>query len=444
MYRKQSHPTSFIPAFIRTFVAKLTINLMEFIYNAILRSWKQSLPLLSIILNAFSINNKFRKLIEGQKGLIEKIRTEITSERPIIWIHAASLGEFAVARPIINALKEKGECTIVVTFFSPTGYEALKKHHPHIDHVFYLPLDTPKNVCAFLDILRPQKAIFIISEYWINYLSELKKRGIPTYLISSIIPDNSTFFKWYAQMYRKSLDTFTHFMVLNERSVQNLNRLGHTNVTLTGDPLFDNAITIASTPWNNAIIDRFSRRGDLFIAGSVSDKKDVELVCSLANTYRDVPFVIVPHEINEESLNAIKSNLKGNVRCYSECTPETDFTDTQILIIDFLGALAYLYRYGKWAYIGGGFTPYLHSLIEATVYGLPIAFGPMIHRKVTASELMHLGVGTIVHTPKEIQKWFKKLHKNTPEMKRVKEIALTYTESNSGATATVLNLLKQI
>lgn len=413
-------------------IYNIILNIGEFIFTFIFK------------LNIIPPKSKFKKFIEGQNNLLANIQNEIPdSITNVIWIHASSLGEYGVARPIIKKLKEEKGYTIIVTFFSPTGYEALEHHHPNVDHVFYLPLDTSKNVYAFLDIIRPQKAIFIISEYWLNYLSELKKREIPTYLISAIIKDNAPFFKWYGNMFKKSLNTFTHFMVLNKKSESNLNKLGYFNVSLTGDPLFDNAIAVASTPWKDDIIEGFAGQRDLFIAGSISDKKDIDLICSLANKFRDIHFVIIPHEITEEMLNQIKCNLDGNTMYYSECDADTDFSSTQILIVDCLGVLAYLYRYGKWAYVGGGFTPYLHSIIEATVYGLPVAFGPMIHRKVTPHQLIELGIGNIVRSASDIQKWFETIKDNPDKIKEIKDIALNYTQNNSGATSVIVNLLEK-
>lgn len=418
---------------------------MNFIYNIVLATTEYTLILMAWLSAPFPLKGKFWKFTKARRNLLDTIQTEVDSKphQPLIWIHASSLGEYGVARPIIKELKKQGNCHIALTFFSPTGYSALKRYHPEVDYVLYLPLDTPKNARRFLDIIQPQKAIFIISEYWINYLAELKARHIPTYLISAIISPRAPFMRWYGKVYKKALDTFTHFMVLNESSAINLNLLGYNNLTITGDPLFDNAIAIASTQWHNPIMERFAAHGDVFIAGSISDKKDLSLISSLANRHKDTRFIIVPHEISEEILNEIKFSLDGYALCYSECDEHTDFTDTQTLIIDYLGDLAYLYRYGKWAYVGGGFTPYLHSIIEATVYGLPVAFGPVIHRKVTPNELINLNIGSIVHTEKELNVWFNLLKNNPSELKRIKAAAQSYTFQNSGATHQIIRLLTQ-
>lgn len=418
---------------------------MNKLYNIILINGKILFSILAKLSFLLATESKLKKFAKGQQGLIKKIQTEMNGCKddacPVIWLHASSLGEYGVARPIIKLMKQRGNSRIVLTFFSPTGYEALCDRHPEIDHLFYLPWDTPRNARRFIETIRPQKAIFIISEYWLNYLNELRCRKIPTFLISAVISREAPFFKWYGKLFRPSLQAFTHFLVLNSQSGENLQSLGYNNFSVTGDPLFDNAIAVASTPYGNPIVEKFACGKEVFIAGSVSDRKDMQLVCSLANRYRDVHFIIVPHEISEEILNDIKFNLEGYALCYSECNADTDFCDTQTLIIDFLGALPYLYRYGKWAYVGGGFTPYLHSIIEATVYGLPVAFGPMIHRKVTPNELIQLGIGRVVRTEKELMKWFEELRNEPQQLEQIKNTALDYSRKNSGATSNIIQIL---
>lgn len=418
---------------------------MNRLYNIILINGKILLSIIARLSFLLAPESKLKKFAKGQQGLVKLIQNEMAchkdSEVPVIWLHASSLGEYGVARPIIKRLRQQGKYRIVVTFFSPTGYEALNIHHPEIDHIFYLPLDTARNARTFIETVHPQKAIFIISEYWVNYLNELKARNIPTFLISAVISRNAPFFKWYGRLFRPSLQAFTHFLVLNRQSGENLQSLGYKNFSVTGDPLFDNAIAVASTPYQNPIVEKFACGKEVFIAGSVSDRKDMQLVCHLANRHRDVRFIIVPHEISEEILNDIKFNLEGYALCYSECDDNTDFSDTQTLIIDYLGALAFLYRYGKWAYVGGGFTPYLHSIIEATVYGLPVAFGPMIQRKVTPNELIELGIGRVVRSEKELDNWFESLKDAPRRLEQIKNTAQDYSRANSGATSNIIQIL---
>lgn len=391
---------------------------------------------------------KLKKFVEGQERLLQAIHEKMEDcSKKKVWLHVASLGEYAVARPIIRQMHSDNN-VIILTIFSPSAYEVLcesTKKDDEADYVFYLPWDTQENARQFLDINHPSKAIFIISEYWINYLRELERRHIPTYFVSSLIPNSSYLFKWYARPIRKAIPKYTEFMVLDEVSKKNLNKMGFNNVTVTGDPLFDNALNMAQIPFSNDIIERFcsTAKGGVLIAGSISDIKDLKIVSSYANSHRNIKCIFVPHEISEEKLNEIKYHLDGWAELYSDCTPETDFSKRQVLIIDFIGALSRIYRYGKWAYVGGGFTPYLHSVIEPIVYGLPVAFGPCIHRKVTPKQMIDLGIGKMVKSAKEFSSWMDYLASDEHEMMRIRQVATDYANRNSGATMRVVQTINE-
>lgn len=416
---------------------------MRKLYNIAVCAFEKMLSLYSMFLKG-GCRSKRSLFVKGRQNIIKEIEDDMLRAdrgKATVWIHASSLGEFAVARPIIRMLKHGGGCNVVVTFFSPTGYEALKAHHEEIDYLYYLPLDTMRNAKRFLDAVCPDKALFIISEYWFNYLSLLKERNIPTYLISALVNDRSPLFKWYGTIYRNAFKAYTHVFVLDAVSERNLRRLGIDNVTVSGDPLFDNAYAISRTPWSDDVVDRFSRNADVFVAGSISDDKDLSLVCRLANTHRDTRFILVPHEICEETLNLIKYKLDGHTLLYSECDGMTDFSSVQVLVIDFLGALSRLYRYARWAYVGGGFTPLLHSVIEATVYGVPVSFGPEIHRKVTPNQLIELGIGCKVTCFKELDDWFTELKHDKQRLERMKLIAADYVSRNINATEQIVETI---
>lgn len=418
---------------------------MNVIYNAAISLANALLPL-----TAGSGRNlkesKFRKFANGQKGIIRHIRETFDTNdgRPVLWIHAASLGEYGVARPLIRKIQSEGKYRTVQTFFSPSGYEAMKGRKNGPDQVFYLPLDTRHNVRDFLDIIRPAKAVFIISELWPNYLEELRKRNIPTYLISAVVTRNSSVFKWYGRTFRKCLKTFRAITVLNEESKKNLESVGYHQAIVTGDPLFDNVTAAAATGFSDPVIERFvlSAQGRVFMAGSTSDIKDTELVTGVANRNRDIKFLIVPHEITEESIREITSCLQGKALLYSQSAPSQDMHDTQTLIIDTVGMLAYLYRYARWAYVGGGFTPLLHNILEATVYGIPVSFGPMTERKTVPDELVRLGLGQKVRTVEELDRWLLGLKDNEDRLDRIRHDAQAYMDSKSGATDTIINILK--
>ena len=388
---------------------------------------------------------KAAKYVMGQQSLLEHIRMAMCEEagREVLWFHAASYGEYNVIRPVVRQFRS-AERRVVVTFFSPTGYEALTEENRRTheaDHVFYLPMDHPQGVRQFLDILQPCKAVFAVSEYWMNCLLALGERHIPTYFVSMLVDDDSYLKRWYCRPVRRALEAVTTFMVAGEASKRNLVLLGFSNVVVTGDPLFDNALRICREPYENTVISRFCQdTHDVFVAGSISDKKDLALVASLANANRGVRFIVVPHEISEEGLNKIVYEMEGNTRLYSECTPDTDFSCTQVLVIDFMGALSHIYRYGRWAYVGGGFTPYLHSVIEPVVYGIPVAFGPRIERKTSARQLISFGVGRVVSTKKELAAWFAGM-RDAGTLRAVRDRALRYVGDSTNVTDKIIRML---
>ncbi|MCR5819838.1 MAG: 3-deoxy-D-manno-octulosonic acid transferase [Bacteroidaceae bacterium] len=388
---------------------------------------------------------KLAKFIVGQAGVLslaEEGERADGGSNPVIWVHASSLGEFGIARPIIRLLKATGKYRIVVTFFSSTGIEALRYHHNDVDAVYYLPLDTPANVRRFMAAIRPSKAVFIKSEYWLNYLMWLREHQIPTYLVSALITRKAPFFKpVYGYLYRKALDTYSQILVLDDESRANLAEIGFDRVQVTGDPLFDNVITLAHTPYSNTVIENFVRGSKVFVAGSIHDKKDAKMVVKLANRHPDVRFIIVPHEISVDNVEAIMRRLKGQTLRYSESDATTSMEGVQNLIIDFLGSLAYIYRFGQWAYVGGGFTPYLHSIVEPTAYGLPVSFGPRVERKVTPLQLQALGVAEIVRTPNELDNWFCSLKDNVERLDEIRRLNLSYMTRNEGATKKIVEAI---
>ncbi len=417
------------------------------LYNAFMKAIeKLFLWLLHTKLShCLSEKNKILKFARGQENLIEKIRQETCScDGEIVWIHASSFGEFQVIRPIISQFKDKG-FTVLMTFFSPSGYEIMQnqmKQKAHLDYVYYLPWDTKSNAKTFLEAVNPQKAIFVISEYWLNYLEELKNRNIETYFISSVIHKDSYLLKWYCKPIRRVLKTVTCIMVTDEDSKSCLEKDGFKNVRVMGDPLFDNAINVAKMSYTNPVIERFCATSpNIFVVGSISERHDLELATSLANTHRDMKFIMVPHEICEENLNEIKFHLDGRTELYSDCTESTDFSHIQTLIIDFMGALAHIYRYGQFCYVGGGFTPYLHSVLEPVVYGIPISFGPKIHRKIAAQQMIRLGIGRKVSTKAEIGNWLVELKSNPKLRDETRRKASAYVSGHAGATQKIVSCI---
>ena len=388
--------------------------------------------------------NKKSKFILGQHDISHKVN-ETSFPDNTIWFHASSLGELAVLRPIIKKIRANGYHA-VLTFFSPTGVEATSGHlntrYEDADNIFYLPIDTKKNAHNFIEKVRPLLVVFAISEIWPNYLFELRRKNIPTFLVSAKINPSSALARWYGGIFRDAYKCFTYISCLDEKSSQILHKYNINNVSVTGDPLFDNAVVTSQKEYTNNIVERFCADSRVFIAGSIHDKNDLDMVSYVANKNRNDKFIFVPHEISEEILNAIKYHINGKCLLYSECDSNTDLNDVQVLVIDFLGALAQLYRYCDYAYVGGGFTPFLHSVIEATVFGLPVAFGPRIERKTTPLQLVQLGIGTIVKNGKELNNWYQSLRNDTNALEIIKDKAKLYTDHNTGATDSIIQMIK--
>lgn len=401
-------------------------------------------PFFTKVLGMYSKDSKAYKFVVGHARTAVKIHAGVRRDN-VVWTHVSSLGELAVVRPVIKELRIKYGKHVVLTFFSPTGYEAsvpyLGTSYADADEIYYMPIDTMANARWFIDSVNPQSVIFAISEIWPNYLDELRRRKIPTYLVSAKITRNSSICKPYGGLIRDSYMCFTHIACLNKESKEILLSHGVKNVSIIGDPLFDNAIAISNKEYENAVIQRFCEGNYVFIAGSIHDKKDLEMVSFLANANPNDKFIFVPHEIHEEILTQIKYKLVGACLLYSECDENTDFSDIQVLVIDFLGALSRIYRFCRYAYVGGGFTPYLHSVIEATVYGLPVAFGPRIERKVTPLQMVEMGIGKIVTNGRELDKWYKSLRQDDNSLEQIKLLAERYTSQNAGATRSIIDMV---
>lgn len=390
---------------------------------------------------------KFPRFVRGRCGLLRRVEADMSAaraagdDRPVVWFHSASLGEFQIARPLIKALKERGDCRVVMTFFSPSGYEGASAHNDGlIDHISYLPLDTRRYARRFVEALRPAAAVVMVSEYWPNMLQQLKFNAVPTILVSAVIRDDSQFFRWYGKIYRKALSTFRRIFVLNEESAFNLRMLGYTDALVSGDPLFDNAALVARTPWSDAPLEHFCQGNmPVFVAGSISDDIDASMVTALANKHTDVKFVLVPHDITPGHIADLERKLHEPVLRLSQCTADTDMSGHRIMIVDCIGKLAYLYRLASWAYVGGGFTKLLHSVIEPVVYGVPVAFGPRIERKVTPAQLIECGVGRKVSSADELDAWLTEMKSDAGLSARARAQARLYVERNVGATAEIVD-----
>jgi 3-deoxy-D-manno-octulosonic-acid transferase len=346
-------------------------------------------------------NRKAKKMLAGQKKTFSILEQAIDKEASYIWFHAASLGEFEQGRPLIEKIKrEKPEYQILLTFFSPSGYE-VRKNYPGADIVCYLPFDFRRNVKKFLDLARPSIAIFIKYEFWMNYLSCLKKRNIPTYIISAVFRSNQIFFRRYGKGYREVLKNFKWFFVQDNNSTELLKKLNiRNNVTVSGDTRFDRVVEIARQQKDFPLIDRFLEREKFTLVAGSSWEQDECMIIPYFNETPDMKLILAPHLIDKTHLQKIFSMLKRPYILYSQAS-EKDIQEADCLIIDCFGLLSSIYRYGKMAYVGGGFGAGIHNILEAAVYNIPVLFGPNHYKFREAGELITCGGGYAVSGKEE-------------------------------------------
>ena len=396
---------------------------------------------------ACPFNNKAKLFKEGRKGLLEKIKRELSGAERIIWFHSASVGEFEQARPLIEWIKEnKPQYKIVLTFFSPSGYQ-LRKNYAKADWVFYLPIDTPHNAKAFLQVVKPEIAIFVKYEFWYNYLTQLKKQGIPTYIICSIFRPEQNFFKWYGGFFRKMLYCFTTLFVQDKTSAQLLSSIGLTeNVQICGDTRFDRVNQIASKSSPIPAVATFTENSFPIIAGSTWPPDEELFAAQLRNLSGErIKLVLVPHEIAPSHIEGILKTFSGH-RCelYTEIAKLQEeeraerLRRADVLIIDTIGMLSSIYRYGKCAYIGGGFGVGIHNTLEAAVYGIPVLFGPKYQKFREARALIGLRSSESINDGEELRNILQTLISNPKELETRGAIAREYVESNLGSTSAII------
>ena len=385
-------------------------------------------------------NQKARLWSQGRKGIFAKMQECITGGDKIVWIHVASLGEFEQGRPIIEQIrKQKPDYKILVTFFSPSGYE-IRKNYNGADYIFYLPIDTPRNTAQFLDIVKPEIAIFVKYEFWLNYLFELKRRNVRTFVISAIFRENSIFFKSYGSRWRQALDSFEQIFVQNIESKKLLHQLGYNNVIVAGDTRFDRVAELAKAAKKIDLIESFKGQSRLFVAGSTWGP-DEDILQELINSNPEIKFVIAPHEMDESRIEKIISATKAGATRYTRCNSNTTFEDKQVLILDTIGILSSVYGYATWSYIGGGFGVGIHNTLEAATFALPIAFGPNYHKFKEARDMIELGAATKVENVEELKAWFAPLRDNEEHLAKVSSTAKRYTEQNQGATPLIMSVI---
>lgn len=388
-------------------------------------------------------NKKLRKMLDGEREAIKQIREKVDSDAQYIWFHAASLGEFEQGRPLIEKVhKEHPEYKILLTFFSPSGYE-VRKNYTGADIITYLPIDTITNARAFLRAIRPVMAFFIKYEFWYNYLHILQHRGVPTYSVSSIFRPNQIFFKWYGRNYGRVLQCFTHFFVQNEESQQLLAGIGFKNSTVVGDTRFDRVLQIKEASKQLPIVDSFvhiheEKKPLTFVAGS-SWPPDEAIFIEYFNTHPSWKLIIAPHVIGEDHLKQIISLLKNKKVVRYTQTTETDAANADVLIIDCFGLLSSIYRYGEVAYVGGGFGVGIHNVLEAAVWSIPVIFGPNNAHFAEAQGLKHSGGGFEIHNLEDFSKYIQRFEVETNFRLERGIAGGKYVAALAGASNKVLN-----
>ena len=392
---------------------------------------------------------KLKLFVEGRKDVFTTLKTKIKSSDRVIWVHAASLGEYEQGIPVMEALKKEfPNHKLVVTFFSPSGYE-VRKNNTLADVTIYLPLDTKSNAKEFIKTIHPDLVLFIKYEFWPNYLNELKRLNVPTYLVSGIFREKQAFFKWYGGFYRDALKTFNHFFVQNDSSKQLIQSIGFNNVTISGDTRFDRVIDILNRDNSLDFIDHFKNNQTTIVIGS-SWPKDEELLVNYINQSSDeVKFIIAPHNIKQEQISNLKCSISKETILFSEYTNEISrFTQNdneelkkaQVFIIDTIGILTKIYSYADIAYVGGGFgNPGVHNILEPATFGVPIVIGPNYSHFAEATALVHQEGCISIKNENDLKLAFDSLLYNSDERNEKGHICETFVQMNKGATSKIIN-----
>ena len=383
-------------------------------------------------------NKKVKKMWAGERQAVKVLKEKVDPEARYIWFHAASLGEFEQGRPLIEHLRETHpEYKILLTFFSPSGYE-VRKNYEGADIICYLPLDTIRNARRFLRAVKPVMAFFIKYEFWYNYLHILQHRGVPTYSVSSIFRPDQIFFQWYGRQYGRVLKCFTHFFVQNMESKALLAKLGITDVDVVGDTRFDRVLQIKEASKQLPIVEQFTAHAQkVFVAGS-SWLPDEEIFIKYFDIHKDWKLIIAPHVISDEHLSQIFEFLKGRrVVRYTETT-EKNVKDAEVLIIDCFGLLSSIYHYGTVSYVGGGFGVGIHNVLEAAVWDIPVVFGPNNKHFQEAQGLMLVQGGFEIKDYQSFRDLMMRFETDASFLQNAGENAGAFVKSRAGATAKVM------
>ena len=409
---------------------------MHFIYNQIMQ-------LASLVVRFIALfSPKIKLFVAGRQSVFETIAREIKNTDQTIWFHAASLGEYEQGLPVMEQIKIKYPShKIVLTFFSPSGYE-VRKNNTVADLTLYLPLDTKKNAQKFIQAIQPEQVFFIKYEFWINYLSELKKQAIPTYLISGIFRENQLFFKWYGGFYRDALEAFTYFFVQNEKSKQLLLQLGKTNAIVSGDTRFDRVAAILEKDNQLDYIAQFKNNTTTVVIGSSWPKDEALLIEYINTTSLEVKFIIAPHNIKKEQIETLQNKINKKTILFSEKANQNP-ADYEVFIIDTIGILTKIYSYADIAYVGGGFgNPGVHNILEPATFGVPIVIGSNYAHFAEAVDLVALKGCLVVDNAATLKDSLDQLIQQ-PDLRVEKGgICSEFISNHKGATQLIIDKLE--
>jgi 3-deoxy-D-manno-octulosonic-acid transferase len=409
---------------------------MLFIYNFIVLVAGFLLKIVALF------SSKIKLFVDGRKSVFETLSSKIKSDDKTIWFHAASLGEYEQGLPVIEKIKIKfPNHKIIITFFSPSGFE-VRKSNTVADVTVYLPLDTKSNAAKFIQIVNPEMVFFIKYEYWPNYLNELKKRSIKTYLISGVFRENQVFFKWFGGFYRNALKTFEYFFVQNESSKKLLQSIGFNNVKISGDTRFDRVVSILERDNKLDFIDKFKNNITLIVIGS-SWPKDESLLVNYINQSKNVKFIIAPHNIKKEQIVNLKNQISKSSVLFSE-KENRNVSEFDVFIIDTIGILTKIYSYADIAYVGGGFgNPGIHNILEPATFGIPIVIGPNFSHFAEAAALVHQEGCVSISNQIELNEAFDNLISNVDIRLEKGHICSTFVQMNKGATDKIISFIEK-
>ncbi|NBL63654.1 3-deoxy-D-manno-octulosonic acid transferase [Flavobacterium sp. NST-5] len=408
---------------------------MFFLYNLLVYFAQFFLKIVALF------NPKMKLFVSGRKNVFKTLLSKISAKDKTIWFHAASLGEYEQGLPVMEKIRQEfPNHKLVLTFFSPSGFE-VRKNATTADVIVYLPLDTNFNAKKFIEIVHPEMAFFVKYEFWPNYLNQIKNNNIPTYLISGIFRENQVFFKWYGGFYRNALKSFKMFFVQNESSKNLLQKIGFSNVKISGDTRFDRVLKILNRDNTLDFVEKFTDKKFTIVAGSTWQPDEEKIVKYINNNDFDIKFIIAPHNVKPNQISELKKSITKKTVLFSEMKNK-NLADYQVFIVDTIGILTKIYSYADVAYVGGGFgTSGLHNILEPATFGIPIIIGHNFKKFSEAVALVNLGGCIAVKNYEDLRQTLDFLFTHEEERLEKGHIASTFVNMNKNATQIIFNNL---